>query len=86
MKVHISDLPENVVAAYEAAARSRGIPLSDILREYLIEHAPPSVTPRTERFASLRARIVSSGVPLLNDDELRAEIRERRGMLASTDY
>jgi hypothetical protein len=85
MTVHISDLPENIVADYEAVARLRGIPLVDLLREYLIEHAPPVVTPRAERFASLRERIVASGVPLLNDDELRAEIRERRGMLADTE-
>ena len=61
MTVHISDLPENVIADYEAA------------------------TPRSERFASLRARILASGVPLLNDEELRAEIRERRGMLADSE-
>lgn len=30
-------------------------------------------------FAALRQRIIDSGLPLLNDEELRAEIRERRG-------
>ncbi len=33
-----------------------------------------------ERFAQLRREIVAAGIPLLNDDELREEIRERKGI------
>jgi hypothetical protein len=42
MNISIQDLPENVVANYEAAARSRGISLDVLLREYLIENSPSS--------------------------------------------
>jgi antitoxin ParD1/3/4 len=31
-------------------------------------------------FRRLRERIAAAGIPLLNDDELRQEIRERRGI------
>lgn len=37
-----------------------------------------------ERYAHLKQEIVASGVPLLNDEELRAEIRERKGVKAET--
>ena len=74
MDVSIPDLPNSVVASYEQAARSRGISLDAFLREYLIAHAPAVGSPRAERFSELRERIVASGVPLLNDDELRAEL------------
>ncbi len=33
-----------------------------------------------ERYAQLKQEIVASGVPVLNDEELRAEIRERKGV------
>jgi hypothetical protein len=32
-----------------------------------------------EHYAQLRQEIVASGVPLLNDEEVRLEIRERKG-------
>jgi len=38
--------------------------------------------PRTElgrRLAAMRAAIIESGIPLLNDEELAREIAERRG-------
>lgn len=40
MNVSIEDLPANVIASYEATARSRGISLDAFLREYLIQNAP----------------------------------------------
>jgi hypothetical protein len=40
LDVNIQDLPESVVASYEATARARGISLDAFLREYLIENAP----------------------------------------------
>jgi hypothetical protein len=33
-----------------------------------------------ERYVQLRKEIVESGLPLLNDEELRQEIRERKGV------
>lgn len=33
-----------------------------------------------ERYQALRGEIVSAGIPLLNDDELREEIRDRKGV------
>jgi hypothetical protein len=38
-----------------------------------------------ERYAQLRDDIVASGVRLLNDNELREEIRDRRGLKFSPD-
>ena len=40
MTVSIQDLPESVVASYEAIARTQGISLDAFLREYLIKNAP----------------------------------------------
>ncbi len=93
MNVSIPDVPASVVASYEEAARERGVSIDYILREHLIEHAPPVVTQSVaakatkaaERFALLREKIVASRIPLLSDEELRAEICERRGMIAGTD-
>jgi antitoxin ParD1/3/4 len=36
-------------------------------------------------FRRLRERIAAAGIPLLNDDELRQEIRERRGVPPDSD-
>lgn len=36
-------------------------------------------------FRRLRERIAAAGIPLLNDDELRQEIRERRGVPPESD-
>ena len=38
-----------------------------------------------EHYARLKQEIVASGVPLLNDEELRREIRERKGIKTETD-
>jgi hypothetical protein len=35
---------------------------------------------RASRYLKLRESIVSAGIPLLDDDELRQEIRERKGL------
>ena len=37
-----------------------------------------------EKYRRLREKIVSAGIPLLTDKELRREIRERKGSLRST--
>ena len=79
MTLSISDLPESVVANYEETARNRGISLDVFLRDLLIEHATPSASLRAEskaagRFGLLREKIVASGIPLLGDGALRAEI------------
>ena len=42
MNVNIHDLPQEVVASYEGAARAHGITLDAYLREYLIRNAPSS--------------------------------------------
>ena len=94
MNVSIPDVPANVVASYEEAARVRGVSIDVLPPEYLIEHAPPVSSPRVgakaaivaDRLRLLREKIVASGIPPLDDDELRAEIRERRGMIAETEF
>jgi len=48
-------------------------------------HALPDAVPAAELYARLKEEIVASGVPLLNDDELRAEIRERKGVKSEQD-
>ena len=40
--------------------------------------APPKRS-RAERYAQLRKEMVESGIPLLDDEDLRKEIRERKG-------
>ena len=42
MNVSIQDLPQEVVASYEATARARGVTLDAYLREYLIRNDPAS--------------------------------------------
>ena len=37
-------------------------------------------TSASERYAALKQEIVAAGVPLLNDEELRQEIRTRKGL------
>ena len=41
MNLSIQDIPPNVVALYEARAKSRGVPLDVFLREQLIKNASP---------------------------------------------
>lgn len=38
----IQNLPESILASYEATARARGVSLNALLREYLIRNAPSS--------------------------------------------
>ena len=42
MNVSIEDLPANIIANYEASARTRGVSLDALLREYLIKNVPSS--------------------------------------------
>jgi Spy/CpxP family protein refolding chaperone len=48
-----------------------------------LSNPQPSITaqsrPFGEKLRELRAQIVASGIPLLNDEELDREIAERRG-------
>lgn len=39
----------------------------------------PSPTPLGEKLQHIRDRIVTSGAPLLTDDQIEDEVRERRG-------
>jgi hypothetical protein len=41
--------------------------------------SPHTDSPLGEKLRAIRSRIVESGIPLLNDDELEREIAERRG-------
>ena len=50
--------------------------------ESLDEQKPPEKTELGERLRSLRAKIVSSGEPLLDREEIEREIINRRGGLA----
>ena len=40
MNLSIQDLPQNVIASYEATARAQGVSLDSVIREYLIKNAP----------------------------------------------
>ncbi len=49
MPVNIEELlPGSVVESYKAVAAARGIPLSDFVRDYLIENAPPTYSQSVE--------------------------------------
>jgi hypothetical protein len=52
-----------------------------------IHDATPETAPAgaAERYARLKEEIVASGVPLLSDDELREEIRQRKGVKSEQD-
>ncbi len=45
-----------------------------------IEHSPSQTPSRAEKYAMLRDEIVASGIPLLDDQALRLEIRDRKGL------
>ena len=47
--------------------------------EHLTKSPPTADSPLGEKLRAIRSRIVESGIPLLNDDELEREIAERRG-------
>jgi len=49
------------------------------------EHRIAAGAASAERYARLKEEIIASGAPLLNDDELRAEIRERKGATSERD-
>jgi hypothetical protein len=75
------ELPGEIAADFAALAAAEGRSPEECLR-VLVEREVRRKRPRessAQLFARLRADIVASGVPLLNDDELREEIRERRG-------
>jgi hypothetical protein len=38
-----------------------------------------------DEYSRIREEIVASGLPMLNDDEVRDEIRERRGIRSGTE-
>lgn len=42
--------------------------------------AKPGAAASARRYARLREEIVAAGIPLLDDEELRAEIRDRKGV------
>jgi hypothetical protein len=75
------ELPAKIAAGLASLAAAEGRSPEEYLHE-LVEREVNRRQPRESRaelFARLKADIVASGVPLLDDDELRAEIRERRG-------
>jgi hypothetical protein len=49
------------------------------LADRLAMPSPNADSPLGEKLRAIRSRIVESGIPLLNDDELEREIAERRG-------
>ena len=70
-----------LIALAEGQGVSPDIFVKDVVKEALDRRplpvsTQPSTTPR--RFA-LRQEIIAAGIPLLTDDQLRDEIRERKG-------
>ncbi|WP_414544426.1 DUF2281 domain-containing protein [Nostoc sp. CCY0012] len=53
--------------------------------EFLRLKTSANKTPLGERLREIRSRIVASGKPLLNRDEIEKEIASRRGGLQETD-
>jgi hypothetical protein len=49
------------------------------LADRLAKPLPNADSPLGGKLRAIRARIVESGIPLLNDDELERKIAERRG-------
>jgi hypothetical protein len=79
------DLPEKTAAGLASLAAAEGRSPEEYLQE-LVEREVNRKQPRESRaelFARLKADVVASGIPLLDDDELLAEIRERRGTRAN---
>ena len=46
---------------------------------------PPSDFVAEDEYSRIRDEIVASGLPMLSDDEVRAEIRERKGVRGDTE-
>ena len=77
------DLPANIAAGLAAIAAAEGRSPEEYLRELVereVQRRQPRVESRGELFARLKAEAVAAGVPMLDDDELRAEIRAYRGL------
>jgi hypothetical protein len=61
------------------AERLEAVPIADSSSERL----PQGDSPLGQKLRAIRARIVESDIPLLNDAELEQEIAERRGTSSS---
>jgi hypothetical protein len=90
------EVPAELAADVAALAVAEGCTPEEYLRRLLEREIRGSaVTQKTElpsvqgnrradRYAELRRQIVASGIPLLNDEELRDEIRTRIGLRSGT--
>ena len=76
MSIEISSETERRIAEL---VRSGRFSSAEELVEAAIQHLLEQSTNSQGKFHRLRQRIEESGIPLLSDDELRREIRERRG-------
>ena len=64
------------------AVRSGRFASTEELVETAVQLLLEQATESKGKFHRLRQRIEESGIPLLSDEELRREIRERRGQWA----
>jgi hypothetical protein len=75
------DLPAKLAEDFAALAAKDGRSPEEYLRDLVEREVARKVLPETraERFARLRADVIASGVPLLDDEQLQQEVRERKG-------
>ncbi|OFW39796.1 MAG: hypothetical protein A3J28_09090 [Acidobacteria bacterium RIFCSPLOWO2_12_FULL_60_22] len=71
-----------IIAFGTASPGSEAIDLKrfEDLRIVLPATSQANAATAAERYAQLKQEIVAAGVPLLNDEELREEIRSRKGV------
>ena len=48
--------------------------------------SPENSTSEADEYTRMREEIVASGLPMLSDDELRAEIQERKGVRGDSEF
>jgi hypothetical protein len=72
----------SIVALGTASPGSEAIDVTKFqgLKIVLPSASQAKATTTAERYARLKQEIVAAGIPLLNDEELREEIRSRKGV------
>ncbi len=76
---------EELLEYWQALTTDQQTSALNFLKGLRRESAAPLTSDLGQRLQAIRQRIVAAGVPLLNWDELEAEVAERRGGEAARD-
>ncbi len=68
-----------MLTAHTSSACTEPFPGFDVIEEWQLLRQRPAKTPLGERLMRIRERIVKSGAPLLDWDDIEREVAERRG-------